>query len=377
MRVQIRFGWIVAAAILGLSACGGAASAPSPAASSPSAASGAAAPVSSAAATGSATGSATAAKPSSAAAKPSAGAAVRLGASQNITSNAPIWLTKQAGLFEKNGLNVDLQSINATTAIKQLVAGQLEGTVAGAPESITARAAGSPIQIVAVLQTSCDMEMVVPNNITAVEQLKGKVVGVITKPSVNGICTVADLRKHGLEPDKDYKLIETGSASAYASLVAAMQAGNVAAGAIQPDLAHKLEASAPFHTLYDMGTEPGLLTAASSVTFADAFIKAHPDEVQKVVDTLLQGEAYYKQHKDEAEALLKSTYKMTDQTQIDETYARQVQLMAKDITPRAELFPDMVAALAQVQPEVKQLDLSTLLNPTFAKSAMDRGLTNF
>ncbi|HLG71052.1 MAG TPA: hypothetical protein VK009_11570, partial [Chloroflexota bacterium] len=75
--------------------------------------------------------------------------------------------------------------------------------------------------------------------------------------------------------------------------------------------------------------------------------------------------------------LLKSTYKMTDQTQIDETYARQVQLMAKDITPRAELFPDMVAALAQVQPEVKQLDLSTLLNPTFAKSAMDRGLTNF
>jgi hypothetical protein len=57
--------------------------------------------------------------------------------------------------------------------------------------------------------------------------------------------------------------------------------------------------------------------------------------------------------------------------------AAGVPIMAKDITPREALFPDMIAALAQLQPDVKQLDLSSLLNQRFAQSAMDRGLTNF
>jgi ABC-type nitrate/sulfonate/bicarbonate transport system substrate-binding protein len=321
-------------------------------------------------------GSARATSSSSPAAK-AAGVPIRLGASQNITTNAPVWLTQQTQLFQKNGLNVDLQSISSTTGIKQLVAGQLDAVVAGAPESITARAAGSPIQIVAVLQTSCDMEMVVRNDVTSVSQLKGKTVAVITKPSVQGICTVADLRKHGLEPDTDYKLIETGSAGTYGAIVAALQSKNADAGALQPDFAHKLEQAGQVHTLYDMGTEQGLLTAASSLTFASAFIQAHPNEVQKSLDSLLQGEAYYKQQKDEAQSLLKTVFKISDQTQLEETYTRQGQLMAKDITPREALFPDMIAALAQLQPDVKQLDLSSLLNQRFAQSAMDRGLTNF
>jgi NitT/TauT family transport system substrate-binding protein len=347
-----------ALAAVSLAACGGSAAVSSPAAPS--------VPPSTAAAAG-ASGSPAAAS----------SVTVRMGASQNITTNAPVWLTSQAGLFQKNGLKVDLQSISSTTAIKQLVAGQLDGLVAGAPESISARATGAPIQIVAVLQTACDMEMVVPAGMNDVSQLKGKTVAVITKASVQGICVVADLRKHGLEPDKDYKLIETGSAGTYGAIVAALQSKNADAGALQPDFAHKLEAGGEFHTLYDMGTEQGLLTAAASVTFPTAFIQAHPSEVQKTVDSLLQGEAYFKQHKDEAQALLKSTFKITDQAQLDETYTRQGQLMAKDITPRPELFPDMVAALGQVEPDIKTLDINTLLAPQFARSAMDRGLTNF
>jgi hypothetical protein len=91
----------------------------------------------------------------------------------------------------------------------------------------------------------------------------------------------------------------------------------------------------------------------------------------------LQGEAYFKQHKDDSENLLKTMFKISDPAQLDETYTRQGQLMAKDITPRPELFPDMVAALAQVEPDVKNVDLNSLLVQSFAKSAMDRGLTNF
>ena len=319
-----------------------------------------------------------AASPASAPAKPAAGSGrIRLGASQNITANAPLWLTGQVKLFEQNGLNVDLQSISATQAIKQLVAGQLDAVAVGAPEAVSARAAGSPVQVVAVFQSSCDMELVAPNDVTSVDQLKGKTVAVITKPSVEGICTVADLRKHGLQPDTDYKLIETGSNGTYAAVVAALQGKHATAGALQPDFAHRLEADGQFHTLYDMASEPNLTIAAGTLTFPSAFIQAHPDEVQKTLDSILQGEAYYKQHKDEAQNLLKTTFKITDPKQLDETYSRQGQLLAKDVTPKPELFPDIVDALSQVEPDVKNLDINSLLVQKFAQSAQQRGLPSF
>jgi len=303
---------------------------------------------------------------------------VRLASSQNVTANAPVWLASQAGLFQKNGLNADLQSVNATLAIKQLVAGQMEGLIAGAPESMTARAAGSPIQIVAVFQTTCDMVMVTPSNLGSIDQVRGKTVAVITKPSVNGVCTVADLRKHGLEAGKDYKLIEAGSAgNPYANVVAVLQGHNADAAALQPDFARKMETGGQFHVLYDLATEPGLLTAASSLTFSQAFIQQHPAEVQKTVDSLLQGESLFKQQRNQADSILQNTFKLTDKTDLDNSYTRLVQLFARDVAPRKELFPDLIESLGQIQDSVKTMDLQSLLEPRFAQDAMNRGLTNF
>lgn len=70
-------------------------------------------------------------------------------------------------------------------------------------------------------------------------------------------------------------------------------------------------------------------------------------------------------------------FEIDDPKQTQEIADRMVQLMAKDITPRQDLFPDLLDALVQVQPTVKNLDLKTLLVPRFAQNAMQRGLTNF
>lgn len=302
---------------------------------------------------------------------------VRLGTSQNVTGNAPWWLGQQAGVLKQGGLDLQVENINATAAIKQLVAGKIDGIIAGAPESISARAEGSAIQIVATFQAACDMQMVVPKDVTDVSQLKGKTVAVITKASVNGVCTVADLRNHGLQAGTDYTLIETGSNGTYAAMVAALQGHHVDAGAMQPSFATKAAQGGDFHILYDLATEPTLQIAASSLTMSSAFIKAHPSEVQKTLDALLRAESYFKQNKPQAEQVLKTTFKITNPAQLDATYNRQVQLMATNVVPREELFPDLVKALGQVQPAIQKLDLSSLLAPQFAESAQQRGLTKF
>jgi len=41
----------------------------------------------------------------------------------------------------------------------------------------------------------------------------------------------------------------------------------------------------------------------------------------------------------------------------------------------AELYPDLIAAIGQIQPDVKSLDLASLLDTRFAQDALKRGLT--
>lgn len=306
------------------------------------------------------------------------GTVLHLAASQNITTNAPIWFAAQTGLFEKNGLNVDLQSTSATTAVKQLVAGQLDGLIAGAAESVSARAAGSPIQIVATLSDACDMLLVVPNSITSVDQLRGKTVTVITRASFNGICTIAYLRKNGLEPGQDYQILEAqqGGGGTYATVTAVLQAGVADAGAIEPDFARKLTDTGQFHTLTDLASEPGLQEAGSALTVTSASVQQHPQDLQKLVDALLQAQTQFAQNPDAAKDILRNDMKMTDETDIDVAYTRVVQQAAKDPRPRKELFPDVIDALALDQPAVRDVDLDTFLDPQFAQDAMNRGLAN-
>jgi ABC-type nitrate/sulfonate/bicarbonate transport system substrate-binding protein len=377
--------------VLLLAACGGSASPASIASSAAPAVGGAASTtggssssVASAKPAGSA-GAAASAKPAgsasaaaSPAAKPAASGAAspRLGSSQNVVGNAPIWITSKAGIFKQNGLNADLQSVAANLAIKQVVAGQLDGMIGGSPEALSARAAGSKVTIVAVFQNHYDQFLVAPKAVTSVDQLRGKTIGVINKPSVNGVGTVAALKRDGLQVGKDYTLIETGSAGgAYASLFASMSAHKIDAGALPGDLVRKVTANGDFHVLYDMAKRDDLLSAGSTLTLRSEYVDQHPADVQKTLDSLLQGAKYFREHPDEAKALMRESFKITDPTDLDQAYQRQVDLTAKDPTPRPEQYADLVEALGQIEPDVKTLDLKTLLEPKFAQDAIKRGLT--
>jgi ABC-type nitrate/sulfonate/bicarbonate transport system substrate-binding protein len=337
----VRLAWAALAAAFATAACGGTA-APAPSASTLT----------------------------SAAAQPP----TRISASQNVTANAPIWLTKEANLFAQTGLNADLQNINANNAIKELVAGHIDAFIGGSPEVISARAAGSPLTIVAVFSNKYDMLMTLPKDIASMDQLKGKTVGVITRSSVNGVATVAAMKKYGLQADKDYKIVETGSGSPFQGLAAALQSHNIAAAALQPDFARKMAAGGEFHIEFDLAKQPELITAGSTLTFQSSYVQQHPAEVQKTLDSLLLGQRYFREHRDQAQALLRQTFKITDQADLDESFDRLRELMARDPTPRPELYPDLVEAIGQISPDVKNLDLAGLLDPRFAQDALKRSL---
>jgi NitT/TauT family transport system substrate-binding protein len=211
----------------------------------------------------------------------------------------------------------------------------------------------------------------VPPETTAVEQLRGRTVGVITKTSVNGVGTVAGLRAFGLETPRDYQIFETGVAGVYTGLANQLMAGNVDAAALEAQLARRVVAQG-YRELFDqaaMGT-PG---AAGALTFRTEYLRANPQVVQQVVDTLIQGVTFAKSHREETLAAFREHSKLDDPAELDFVYERVVQqLLSATPYPAPEQFPDVIEAMAAEQPAVRSLDISTLIDRSFVDDTLRR-----
>jgi ABC-type nitrate/sulfonate/bicarbonate transport system substrate-binding protein len=301
---------------------------------------------------------------------------VVISANQGVTSNLVIWLAQAAGLFASRGVNVDLQSINAMVAMKAFVAGELQGIWVGGAELISARASGVPVTIVGVFVPVYNQVMMVPPSIGSVADLRGKTVGIITYPSVNGVGTVAALRLFGLEAGQDYRIVESGSAGVYQGLATQLLAGNVDAALLPPDIARGV-ASQGFSELFDQTT---LSTPAVSaaLAFQDDFLQQQPQTVQKIVDGLVEGVRYAREHRAETQDVLRRDFRITDPVELDLVYDRLVgQVFAREPYPVAASFRDTVDALARELPAVRDVDLNQMVDPRFVDDAVRRGLTRY
>jgi len=107
------------------------------------------------------------------------------------------------------------------------------------------------------------------------------------------------------------------------------------------------------------------------------YVQAHPDAVQRLVDSMIQGVRYYKEHKAEAEATMRKQYKLTDQKVLDALYDRQAQLLVSEPTVSKADFEDVVASMPKDGPQLSEDRLSAMLDNHYVEDAAKRGLTKF
>src|SRR6266571_2612233 len=153
---------VFSAAIL-LSACGGgAAPASSPAPSAPAGSAAASAkPAASASAAGSAKPAASASakpatsasageKPAAASVAPAKPGQLLVAYSEIVTSNLPLWTAKEAGIFQKHGLDVDLRLIESSLIVGAALSGQVQVAAGGGSETLAAAVEGGDLKILAI-----------------------------------------------------------------------------------------------------------------------------------------------------------------------------------------------------------------------------------
>src|SRR5437870_6014823 len=111
-----------------------------------------------------------------------------------------VWMAKESGAFEKNGIQAEIIFISSGPVVVQaLIGGDLQGGSAASNAVINAVLSGAPIVAVGGTANRPYHRLFVQQDINRIEDLKGKTLGVTRFGSITDNLTRILLRKHGLE----------------------------------------------------------------------------------------------------------------------------------------------------------------------------------
>lgn len=188
-------------------------------------------------------------------------------------SMAPLWLGQELGLFAKHGLQHSLNYLAATTSVQAIVAGSEDIGMVG-NQCIDVALEGADTIYVAANINRFVFHLYGDPAIKSVQDLKGKTVAATQAAASTDYATRIVLRRHGLVPDKDVKILFTGSMPA---LVTTVKSGNASAGLM----------SAPTTTqALELGLKPILNVTEMNIPFVFVGVCATRKMVQQKPDTI-------------------------------------------------------------------------------------------
>jgi len=295
---------------------------------------------------------------------------LKVGYSAITANQVPLWITKEAGFFEKNRLEVTLVFIEGGSKTTQaLLAGDVPIVQVGGSSVVQSRLAGSEAVIIAGAFNTLNFKLVTVPEITEPRQLKGKIVGTSRFGSSNDFAARFMLEHFGLAPDKDVPIIQIGSEPAR---FAALKGGSIHATLVEVPTtlqARKLG----FNIIADLG-ELGLEYQHTAIATTQGVIQTRPEAVRRFMKAYVEGIHYYKTRKAESMAVIAKYLKMNDMEAVEEAYNEiGVKRTPRKPYPTLKGVQLILSEIADVNPKARGTKPETFVDARFVKELDDSG----
>jgi ABC-type nitrate/sulfonate/bicarbonate transport system substrate-binding protein len=292
-----------------------------------------------------------------------------VGYSAQAGAFAPIWITKEAGLFRKQGLDVNLIFIpGGPTAAAAMLAGEVQAVAMAGPAIVSSHLAGSDLVMIAGMVNTFAFQIITVKGITSPAQLKGKRIGVNRYGAAPDIAARYALRHLGIDP-KDVTILQMGEQS---TRLAAMKAGQLDAAVVLPPITTmaQKEGMNVILDMSDLGAEYQITGLASS----QSFVTQKRPAALKLMRAFVEGIHFYKTRKKESMDIIARYMRINDMEAVGATY----DYFASKIVPKKP-YPSIkgVKALldlaAKDRPEAAKLSPERFVNISLLKELDDSG----
>lgn len=211
-----------------------------------------------------------------------------------------VWIAKEAGLFEKYGVDVvPIYFSGGRPLVQALLAGDIELAATGGITSIRSILAGAEITIVAGYINKVASSFFTLRQITRAEQLKGKAVAISGFGTSSHALTEIALKKLGLVPIKEVAIVQIGDQTAR---FAALQANTVQGTIIAPPLT-LLARNSGFNLMLDL-PRAGIPWLQEVILASKSVLRRRPDVIKNFMKGFINGLSLWHADKDKTTELL-------------------------------------------------------------------------
>ncbi len=229
--------------------------------------------------------------------------------------NIIIFVTKEARLFEKHGLDAEVIVVQGSgMASKAMIGGSLQISPIATPTVISADLAGSDLVILSHTMPGVIQALMVKPEIKRPEDLKGKKIAVTTYGSLTDFLVRNIMKKKGLNPDRDVALLQVGGDP---ERLAALKQG-ATEGATLSHPAYVMAQRLGFSLFWDFSKE--LDYPWSEIVTRRAIIQKDRDLVLNYMKAHLEGIALFKKDREFTKKVIKKTLRLTDDGLVNESY---------------------------------------------------------
>jgi NitT/TauT family transport system substrate-binding protein len=285
---------------------------------------------------------------------------INWGVTSLSASNWIPWVAKDAKIYEKNGLDVELILVKGSGQTSaSILGGSLFGAPVALPTVMLADLGGADLINVAHTVPGVQSKLLVKQDIKKAEDLKGKKVATSSLGSLGDFLFKYIMRKHGLDPNRDVVWLSIGTPQ---ERLQALSAGVVDAA----DLSYPVDAQAErmgFKVLFDARKE--VVYPSMSVVTRRKNIQDDRDTVMRMVRSHVEGIAYFKTHKDFSMKVLSKYLRINDRELLEgsyEIFKQDFISVPYPITKGLEATYDYVA---QTRPEIRSRKPEDFVDPSF------------
>lgn len=275
-------------------------------------------------------------------------------------SNWIPWLAKEAKIYEKNGLDVELILLRGSGQTSTAILG---GSIFAAPVALPtvmlADLGGADLVNVAHTVPGVQSKLLVKQEIKRPEDLKGKRIATSSLGSLGDFLFRYILRKHGLDPNRDITWLSIGTPP---ERLQALVSGAIDAA----DVSYPSDAQGErmgYRAIFDARKE--VVYPSMSIVTRRKTVQEDRDTVARMVRSHVEGIAYFKTHKDFSLKVLSKYLRTNDRGLLEGSYELYRQDFISVPYPIMKGLEATYDYVATTKPEIRDRKPEEFMDPSF------------
>jgi ABC-type nitrate/sulfonate/bicarbonate transport system substrate-binding protein len=290
--------------------------------------------------------------------------------SARVMSQALPWIAEEAGLFKKYNFDHNLVFVASSSIVTAaLLGGDPDMTMTGGVGNVIAFVRGSTeIVYIGSVKNLMTQNIIAGGNLKRPEDLKGKRIAVSRIGSNSHYFTIHALRRHNMEPNRDYTFLQSGGDPE--SLIALLS-GGVEVACLTPPTDGQALSRGYHYVIY--GPDLKIPYTATAFVTKRSTLARKPQAMSSYMRAMAEASKIMHSDREFVYKVLGKQLRITDRSILDTAYNAEI----KALEPRLVVKPEAVQAIldevAQTDARAKKVKPQELVDNRFLEEMEKSG----